>query len=51
MNLPTMHLPNQDAPMLDNATLANLHALKLLGFADGLQEQELCSELVYDRVN
>ena len=25
--------------MLDNATLANLHALKLLGFADGLQEQ------------
>ena len=25
--------------MLDNATLANLNALKLVGFADGLQEQ------------
>ena len=25
--------------MLDNATLANLNALKLLGFAEGLQEQ------------
>ena len=25
--------------MLDNATIANLNALKLLGFAEGLQEQ------------
>jgi DNA replication protein DnaC len=32
--------------MLDNATLANLNALKLLGFAEGLQEQRGQPELV-----
>ena len=32
--------------MLDNATLANLNALKLLGFAEGLQEQKRQPELI-----
>lgn len=31
--------------MLDNATLANLNALKLVGFADGLQEQRSRTDL------
>ena len=31
--------------MLDNATLASLHALKLVGFADGLQEQRTRTDL------
>lgn len=32
--------------MLDNATMANLNALKLLGFAEGLQEQRAQPDLV-----
>ena len=32
--------------MLDNATIANLNALKLLGFAEGLQEQRAQPDLV-----
>ena len=32
--------------MLDNATMANLNTLKLLGFAEGLQEQRSRPELV-----
>jgi len=32
--------------MLDNATLANLNALKLLGFAEGLQEQRRQPDMV-----
>ena len=40
MTIPSMtpHTP-RTPDMLDNTTVANLNALKLLGFAEGLQEQ------------